>query len=111
MSKSNKKEKKSKNLVEGVTPVGESSQTGGPNVDPEEEAPEEEEEAPEEVPAAKPSILNLPKINLKTFLIVHGKKADQMAMFAHHAKKVGLGPITIPEWRSEFEKYMNTPVN
>jgi hypothetical protein len=50
------------------------------------------------------------KYPLKVFIPLSGKKADQMAGFAHHAKKKKLGPMTIPQWREAFERFQNEPM-
>ena len=51
-----------------------------------------------------------PKVDLRVFSQVSGKKWDQMAGFQSWAKRMKLGPRSIPEWRETFKKFMNTPV-
>ena len=50
-----------------------------------------------------------PLVKLAVFLKVAGPRWDQMAGFKQYAKRNQLGPMSIPEWREEFQKFMSKP--
>ena len=67
---------------------------------------------PEPEAAAPPkSRLSLPRVPLQVFLVVSTAKPDQTAGFRRHAEKLGLGPMTVTEWKSEYKKFMEKPTN
>ena len=50
-----------------------------------------------------------PLVKLAVFLKVAGPRWDQMAGFKQYAKRNQLGPMSIPEWRVELQKFMSKP--
>lgn len=54
--------------------------------------------------------LNLPKVSISIFLQVSGIKRDQLAGFKYYAKSKDIESLTIPQWREEYENYLNKPV-
>lgn len=64
------------------------------------------EKAPESPP--KPEAPK-PLVSLEVFCKVAGPKWDQMAGFKRYAKVNGLGPLSIPGWRAEFQKFQERP--
>lgn len=66
---------------------------------------------PKPTPKADPKTpeRQLQPINLRTFLSLEfGRRVDQAAGFAHHARNQG--PRTIHEWRAEHAAYLSRPV-
>lgn len=51
-----------------------------------------------------------PRVALRVFIASGGKKWDQMAGFKSYAKRLKMGPLSIPEWREAFDTFMNRPV-
>ena len=47
---------------------------------------------------------------LRVFATIAGPKWDQMAGFVSHARSRKLGPLTMEDWQSEFEKFQRKPV-
>ena len=65
--------------------------------------------SPESLQAVAPS----PRqqlIPLRVFLSLLGKRWDQYAGFAHHAKKQKMGPRSVQEWRQAMADFHNRPV-
>lgn len=73
-----------------------------------------------EVPVSEESVLTpalplpvpevKPKVPLKVFIASSGVRWDQMAGFKSFAKRHGMGPLTILEWRDAFDTFMKRPV-
>ncbi len=49
-------------------------------------------------------------VPLRTFQAAGGIKPDQMAPFTGYARRLKLGPLTIPEWRDACQKFQQRPV-
>jgi len=88
---------------DAVIPTEESEPEPIPEI-PETKEPEPVPEVPEPEPL-------LPKIQLRVFEKIAGPKWDQLAGFKLYAKKQGLGPMTVPEWREAFQAFKNKPTN
>lgn len=65
---------------------------------------------PQPRPQPKPVEPVIPKIALRVFLKIAGAKWDQLAGFNHYAKRQGLGPMTVPEWREAFQTFKTKPM-
>lgn len=106
-----KKKDKSVKKVESVqTPVVEPANEGDKPGDSEEKP--KEEASPKESPE-KPKEeerTGLPTVPLKVFCTLSGKKPDQMAGFKNYAKRSGLKPMTIPQWKEAFVEFQNKPM-
>jgi len=76
------------------------------------EAPavEVEPAAPKEVPKEVPKDDGKPKVALRVFIASGGIRWDQMAGFKSYATRLKMGPLSIPEWREAFNKFMKRPV-
>ena len=73
-----------------------------------------EEPEPEEKPKAETQQPEEPQANaiaLRVWLTLVPEKWDQLAGFRSHAKRLALGPLTVNEWREEFNAFLNRPVN
>jgi hypothetical protein len=62
--------------------------------------------APKEVPKDD----GRPKVALRVFIASGGTRWDQMAGFKSYATRLKMGPLSIPEWREAFNKFMKRPV-
>ena len=49
-------------------------------------------------------------VALRVYVTSGGKRFDKTAGFQNYAKRMGLGPMTIPEWREAEKKFQNLPV-
>jgi hypothetical protein len=59
---------------------------------------------------SKPKPLRPEGCSFEVFTQVGGFKRDRLAGFRSYAKRMGLGPMSIKEWRVEYEKFMRLPV-
>jgi hypothetical protein len=66
--------------------------------------------APKESPKEVPKADGLPKVALRVFIASGGIRWDQMAGFKYYATRLKMGPLSIPEWRAAFNKFMKRPV-
>lgn len=69
--------------------------------------PPSSEAAATEAAMAEPS---KPKVPLRVFSRISGYKWDQMAGFESHAKRLKMGPMTVPEWHEALKEFMQRPV-
>ena len=74
-----------------------------------ESAPIADEPKEEASPVEAPKVVK-PSIALRVFLQICGKKADQTAGFSSYAKRMGMGPRPVEEWREAYQDFMNRPV-
>lgn len=63
------------------------------------------------IPTAPVVRADLPLIPLDSFLVISGKKYDQLAGFKAYAKLNNLGPLTVPAWQDAFNAFLNKPTN
>lgn len=49
-------------------------------------------------------------VALRVYVTAGNKRYDKTAGFQNYAKRMGLGPMTIPEWREAEKKFQNLPV-
>lgn len=68
----------------------------------------QEPSQPELAPASQNQ--SLPMVKLRIFVASSGNKPDQMAGFEAFAKALKLGPMTIPQWREEMDKFLKRPM-
>lgn len=66
--------------------------------------------APKKAPKKAPKDDGLPKVALRVFIASGGIRWDQMAGFKYYATRAKMGPLSIPEWRAAFKKFMKRPV-
>jgi hypothetical protein len=52
----------------------------------------------------------LPKVDLRVFIASGGIRWDQMAGFKSYATRRKMGPLSIPEWRTEYKRFTERPV-
>ena len=50
-------------------------------------------------------------ISIRVWATLVPEKWDQLAGFRSYAKRLGLGPLTVNEWREAFNTFSNRPVN
>lgn len=84
-----------------------------PDCEPEMLPVAEPEPIPEPLPQVeepKPAEPRGALVRLEVFLSASGMKWDQYAGFHRWASKQNLGPMSIPAWREEFERFQNRPV-
>lgn len=72
--------------------------------------PEEPKEIPEKEEVKEP-VSEKPKVSLQVFEKLSGMKFDQIAGFKQYAKREGLEPLTVLDWRKAFQKFMGKPTN
>lgn len=85
-----------------------------------EEAPKKKPPITRSAPEPKPAAPQAPKVakaekpvtrvKLDVFCKLTGLKFDKLAGFRYIAKKQKLGPMAVPEWWAEFDKYQKRPV-
>lgn len=67
-------------------------------------------EAKPAAPKEAPKDDGKPKVALRVFIASGGIRWDQMAGFKSYATRLKMGPLSIPEWREAFNKFMKRPV-
>lgn len=70
---------------------------------------------PSEPQAAAPQPQRQPQrqlcpVALRVWVAATPEKEDQLAGFQNFAKRHGLKDMTMPEWRAEYERFLNRPV-
>lgn len=63
----------------------------------------------EETPEVAAPLKRRDGIPYRVFAKISGLKWDQMAGFGSYAKKHNLGPMTVPEWREQLQKFLGKP--
>lgn len=70
----------------------------------------EENKFPESAPPNGATERQLPKVRLRQFLAMSGKKFDQLAGFKWYAERYLKGAaMTIPEWKEAFQNFHDRP--
>lgn len=73
-----------------------------------EEVLEEKVEIPIETPVI-PEV-SLPKISLSLWIKISGIKPDQLAGFSNYCLRNSINNLTIPDWKSEYTKFLRKPI-
>ena len=88
--------------------IGEEKEENSNSEEPVEEENRNSESGPELKPAKSES--DLPLINLTVYCNLSGLKFDQIAGFRRYAINQKLGPMTVPQWREEYNGFLAKPM-
>lgn len=60
-------------------------------------------------PVRSPGPPAIAQVQLRVFVRAFGVKWDQVAGFMHYAQSNKLGPMSMADWRAEYERFLSSP--